>query len=56
MQYWELNKWRNIFKKRAESGDKFAQRMLTLWDKDRQAYIKELKPILAQSKQCSQVV
>ncbi len=54
MQYWELNKWRNIFIIRANNGDKFAQRMLSLWDKDKQAYIKELKPLIARDRMAMQ--
>jgi hypothetical protein len=47
MQYWELNRWRSIFVKRANQGDKRAQEMIRLCDTDKQSYIERLKPFIA---------
>jgi hypothetical protein len=49
MQYWELNKWRMYFIERAIKKDEYAKDMLILWDKDKQAYIKELRAFLTRS-------
>ena len=46
MQYWELTKWYRYFAERAKLGDGYAKDMVILWDKDKQAYIKELRAFL----------